>query len=228
MQRVVRRFLIPRRAILPGWAILACTLSTLHAAPPANETIFESPDLRIYRALDRDGRAVVVLTNIDQDGNFFPGRRQEQVAERPAALPESCAAGSGPAPAPPGAEEPKRRSVRVRVGGDDGSERPAREDEIEIGSDGTGDTTIVININNPAPAPSAAPILAYPVLAFGGLPGPFRYPDHLHFLGYGHGVGSPSLFSGLGLNAGNHFGLKTGTTCENGYDCLFGPLHEHP
>jgi hypothetical protein len=156
-------------AILPGLALLACTFVPLRAAPSGDEVIFESSDLRIYRALDRDGRAILVLTNVDEEGNF-PGRRNE-----------------------------------------------------------AGGTTIVININNPPPSPAAAaPAVLYVVPAFGGLPGPFRYPDRQPFLGYGHGIGSPSRFSGLGLNASNGFGLKSAIPCERGYDCLFGPLLERP
>ncbi|HEU4401531.1 MAG TPA: hypothetical protein VFT43_05445 [Candidatus Polarisedimenticolia bacterium] len=85
-------------------------------------------------------------------------------------------------------------------------------------------TTIVININNPPEPPAApAPVVVYSVLAVGGAPGTLRYPDHQPFLGYGTGIRSPSWFGGLGLNAGNHFGLKTGKSCELGFDCLFGP-----
>ncbi len=91
-------------------------------------------------------------------------------------------------------------------------------------------TTIVININAPPPspaepdgfAPAFYPVI-YPVASFAALPVPIGYPRNHHFLGYGLDISSPGLFGGLGLNAGNRFGLKTGSACGQGYDCLFAP-----
>src|SRR5213593_2044254 len=209
MKRVAQRSPVSRSVILPGFAILACTLLPLDAAPSGDDLIFESPDLRIYRALDREGRGVLVLTNVDEEGNFFPGRRSEaDTADAPRATEGSCPGATGSVPVASPADSPGQKpgSVRVKVRLGDTTERPASEDEIDVRTDEMAGTTIVININTPPPSLDAVPAI-YPVLAFGGLPGPFRYPDHLHFLCYGHGTGSPSLFSGLGLNASNRFGL---------------------
>jgi hypothetical protein len=223
-----------------GRAVLGCgfalafawlAFSAAHAAPGGDEVLFASPDLRIYRTFDRHGNPTIVLTNLDDEGNFLDPRtaREEAPAARPPAPRER--------PAPPAAtaaggrddearDEASPNPVRVVVRGG-GAERPAGDGEVEVTTEAGGSTTIVININNNPPPPASVPAV-YPILSFGGLPGAFRYPEHLHFLGYGHGTGSPSLFSGLGLNAGNRFGLKTGNPCGRGFDCMFGPEADHP
>ncbi|MBI4169669.1 MAG: hypothetical protein HY510_07005 [Acidobacteria bacterium] len=222
-----------------GRAVLGCgfalalawpAFSAAHAAPGSDEILFASPDLRIYRTFDRHGNPTIVLTNLDDEGNFLDPRtaREEAPAARPPAPRER--------PVPPadtaarGDDEwtgkPSAGPVQVVVRGG-GAGRPVDYGEVEVTTDAGGGTTIVININNNLPPPAAVPAV-YPILSYGGLPGAFRYPEHQHFLGYGHGTGSPSLFSGLGLNAGNRFGLKTGNPCGRGFDCMFGPEAAHP
>jgi len=205
-------------------------------SPPREEIIYQSSELKIYRTLDRRGGPVVVLTNLDEEGNVFAGREgggQPDVAE-----PHPAGATCPPAPLPVdgGASGPAREKtgggrVRVVVNRGDGAESP-NDGEVEVRSDTGGDTTVIINVNPPAPPDrETAPIPGaafYPVLAYGGLAGPYRYPDHLHFLGYGHDNSAPSWFGGLGLNAGNGFGLKNGVPCGHGFDCMFGPAREHP
>src|SRR5713226_10444441 len=170
------------------------------------DLIYQSTDLRIFRTTDRSGHPTVLVTNLDEEGNRLSGE--------PPGVP--CAAGA-PAeasrPATTGDAADSHPGLRVSVHGPGGAEGPDGAGGVEITGDGHGETTVVININNlppPPAAPAPQPQVFYPVPAYGGLAGPFRYPDHQYFLGYGPGVSSPSLFSGLGLNAGNRFGLKTG------------------
>ena len=204
----------------PALVLLLVSLGTAAwAAPPAEETVFQSSELRIYRTVNRDGTPIVVLTNVDAEGQFFPGRDER-----------SLAAYSPPPAAPLEARERETKTpVRVVVNRGDG-ESPAAADEVEVATDPGGGTTVIINIHPPAPPPPQTVVVpvAYPPVAYGGLVGPFRYPDRLYFLGYGPGIASPSYFGGLGLNAGNRFGLKTGVACDRGYDCMFGGTRDHP
>jgi len=199
--------------------------------PPAEETLYQSDDLRIYRGTGRHGGPVMVLTNLDAQGNFFPGHRSDAPAGEERARPS----GSPPpawSPAPAAEAAPHSApaaQVQVLVNRGDGAD-PAAADDVEVRTDG-GATTVIININPPASPERqtvVVPAVAFPTVAYGGIVGPFRYPDHLHFLGYGHGTSSPSYFGGLGLNAGNRFGLTTGVACDRGYDCMFGPKLDHP
>jgi hypothetical protein len=239
---------------VPGWwcrAGFAITLAQLlpallvHpalAAPTPDEILFESRELKIYRTLSRDGTPVVVLTNVDAEGNFLSGRAA------PGSTPGTCpdprasvaCAGQGTdgretpgradsAPAP--GESSSAGSVKVVVNRDGGA-APLDQRDVEVTADGSGGTTVIININPPAPperetvvVPGPSP---YPIVAIGGIVGAYRYPSHLNFLGYGLDTSSPSWFGGLGLNAGNGFGLKNGTPCERGFDCMFGPREPHP
>ena len=187
------------------------------AAPPVEETLYQSSDLRIYRTVNRDGAPIVVLTNVDAEGQYFPGR--DELPSPP----------SAPLPAAPLAapERPSAPPVKVVVNQGEGEDSTG---EAEVATDTGGGTTVIINIHPPAPPPRETVVVpvAYPPVAYGGLVGPFRYPDHQYFLGYAPGTASPSYFGGLGLNAGNGFGLKTGATCDRGYDCMFGPTRDHP
>ncbi|MGH9749514.1 MAG: hypothetical protein ACRD5D_01385 [Candidatus Polarisedimenticolia bacterium] len=195
-----------------------------------DRTIFETRDLRICAALDRQGRAGLLLTNLDDDGNRLVPAKVEETPVRPAPRPRPeapPAAGNEPGTERSREEAGEPPSVKVVVRSD-GDERPAGEGEVEVTTRGEG-TTIVINVNPPAPDPPApifVPVSG--VVAVGGLPGPFRYPEHHHFLGYGHSVSSPGLFSGLGLNPSNRYGLSNGTPCGQGFDCMFGPERPHP
>lgn len=199
--------------------------------PPAEETLYQSDDFRIYLGTGRHGGPVMVLTNLDAQGNFFPGHRSDAPAGEERAKPS----GSPPpawSPAPAGEAAPHSApaaQVQVLVNRGDGAD-PAAANDVEVRTDG-GATTVIINIQPPAPPERPTVVVAspvYPTVAYGGIVGPFRYPDHLHFLGYGHDTSSPSYFGGLGLNAGNRFGLKTGGACDRGFDCMFGPARDRP
>jgi hypothetical protein len=187
------------------------------AVVPADEVLFQSPRVRIYRALDRHGRPTIVLTNLDENGEPLDPEEEERPVpsvQRPHVSPGAASAPGRAANAGEGRRGGAPVKVAIRPG--DGEERAAGEDEIEVRNDDGGGTTIVININNnppppPAPAPPPAPpppppaVVTVPVLGYGGIVGPFRYPEHHHFLGYGHGVRSPSSFSALGLRVSDRF-----------------------
>jgi hypothetical protein len=219
------------RTVLPAGILGLLTLAAAgpapsRIAPPAEETLYQSDDLRIYRGTGRHGGPVLVLTNLDPQGNFFPGHRCDAPAVEERAKPSGS-------PSPPGSTAPAGEAaphstpaaqVKVVVNRGDGA-APAGTDEVEVKTDGGGGTTVIINIHPPAP-PERQTVVVH--AAIGGLVGSFRYPDHLHFLGYGHDTSSPSYFGGLGLNASNRFGLKTGVACERGLDCFFGPARDHP
>lgn len=224
--------------------VLACTLIAPrpgHASLPPDEILYQSSDLKIYRTLSH-GTPVVVLTNVDAEGNFLSG--DERFRGGPQATPTRPAPGSpdagdgrgGPSTesgergAVPG-RTPSGSHVRVVVNAE-GDSTPVDQGNVDVTTDGTGGTTVVININPPSPEKRdtvevPAP-LVYPFVALGGLAGGFRYPEHLYFLGYGLDTSSPSMFGGLGLNAGNRFGLKTGKPCDRGFDCMFGPEPQRP
>jgi hypothetical protein len=201
-------------------------------APIPDDIIDPSSGIRIYRGITNSGSPVIVLTNLDEDGNRLPSSGGDAaVAERetPPRGAEDPARGTpGPAeaerPSPAPAATPSG-SVRVVVNQDEGASQVDARD-VAVTTDVSGATTVIININPPPVA--ATPSFTYPIVAVGGVTGGFRYPDHLNFLGYGLDISSPSWFGGLGLNAGNNFGLKTGKSCSSGYDCMFGPSSAHP
>lgn len=207
-----------------------------HTAPGAEVVLFESHGLKIFRTLAADGTPVTVLTNVDADGNPLavpapagitpegPGDGETAVGTGGESAGAGPARPVAPVPGPSGAPAAERLvRVVVNQGGDSGA---VDERDVEVTSDGPGGTTVIININPPpapAPEPEIVPVLpSYPVVT-GALAGGYRYPDHLYFLGYAPGTSSPSWFGGLGLNAGNGFGLSNGAPCARGFDCMFGP-----
>ncbi len=207
--------------------LLPACVAEIPADGAPGDTVFQAPGLRIYRGLDRHGGPTLVLTNLDEEGGFLSGRDETPGGGVPAVGSPHDSAANPPADQA-SAAAPAPVTITVREG--DGTERPAGTGDIDVATDAAGGTTIVININN-LPPPRAEvpnPTFVYPVVAIGGLPGPFRYPDRQPFLGYGLGIRSPSWFGGLGLNAGNRFGLKTGVACELGFDCMFAPQTLHP
>jgi hypothetical protein len=207
-------------------AIAASHVLPVHAYGGPGEIIFESEEVRIYRTIRSDGSPTIVVTNLDADGRRMGGDPPPWLPPAQRDPERSGAAAERPAEASP--------PVQVIVNQGDGSTQTEIPGEVSIDErDGDG-TTIIINIDAAPPAPPPAPqspVVAVPSISLpvvGGVRGPIRYPDHHHFLGYGHGVGSPGFFGGLGLNAGNGYGLSTGTPCGNGFDCMFGPQRDHP
>jgi hypothetical protein len=230
-----------RKATL-GAALLGALLVDARPAPAralvedeAADVVFRSTDLRIYRALDRHGAKALVLTNLDEEGNLLRGTA-ESVISGPASSLKPGAGGSSDAAEPErsqggaidAASPPVRRAgvtVVVNGGSDSGAADGTR---VDVRDDGESGTTVVVNINNNPPPEQPAVVPVYPAFVVGGIAGPFRYPDRQPFLGYSFDGTSPGFFGGLGLNAGNRFGLRTGNTCGKGYDCLFGPTARKP
>jgi hypothetical protein len=187
------------------------------AAPTSQDFIYQSVGLRIYRATSRQGTPVVVLTNLDEDGNVLPGHEGagEEAARSPR-LPNAEDAGVAPAPPPPQPACAEERpglpgaSVLIHQGGD---AAPVDGRDVEVQPDGAGGTTVVININLPAAPAGGTTIVpgqAYPFVPYGGLVGPFHYPDHLYFLGYGPGNDTPVFFGGLGLSSTDRYARASG------------------
>jgi len=205
-------------------ALALVTLGPTFAAPTSQEILFQSNDLKIYRATSERGVPVVVLTNLDALGNRLAPALDSEVGAGEAG---TCA----PDRSPQAAATSSPGSVKVVVN-QGGAEAPVDERNVEVTPDGPGGTTVIININPPASPEReivvVPPPYTYPVVAIGGLQGGYRYPDHLNFLGYGPDTSSPSWFGGLGLNAGNGFGLSNGTPCTHGFDCMFGPRSKRP
>jgi len=201
------------------------------AAERSEAILYRSMDLMIYRALDRRGVPVVVLTNLDEEGRALAGPDRPTDADTPRGESENCRPAAAPVPADPGNTAPSAGAgERVRVVVNQGGAPSTEQGQVEISSDDAGGTTIVINVN-PPPRPEREVVIVQDgwsptVPTYGGIVGSYRYPDHLYFLGYGPDISSPSLFSGLGLNAGNGYGVKTGASCGRGFDCMFGPSRE--
>jgi hypothetical protein len=196
-----------------GLALLAGVGSARPRAQVADEgpIASQSPGVRIVRGFDRLGRPALILTNLDDEGNRLIAAEE----------PERTPAPGSPAEPGPGACAPQSPGRE----GDPGSSSDRRDG-------GDGAPIIVINIENQAPPPppqeAGGPSWLVPVVGFGGLPGPFHYPARQPFLGYGPGIASPSWFGGLGLNAGNRYGLGGARDCGEGYDCLFAPSSSRP
>ncbi len=187
------------------------------AAPASQDSIYQSVGLRIYRTTSRLGKPVVVLTNLDDDGNVLAGHDGAgEAAMPPPRVPAAEDAEVAPPPLstrpaiPGGIPGASGVSVQVHQGGD---AVPVDERDVEVQSDGAGATTVVININLPA-APvggtTFVPAQTYPLVTYGGLVGPFHYPDHLYFLGYGPGNDTPVFFGGLGISSTDRYARASG------------------
>jgi len=174
---------------LPG---LVCPTSRW-AEAAVDEVVYRSPEVRIVRTLDRHGAPMLVLTNLDEEGNRMGGEPEE------AACPPAGPAPDAPLPEPPpeGQAEPPREGVTVIVNINTPPVTPPEDD--------------------------AADSPAYPVFGIPGVVGAFHYPHHLPFLGYSADGSSPSFFRGLGLRAGTRFGPGSGGTCGPGHGCRHRP-----
>ena len=197
--------------------VMACLAAIPAVAQESEECV------RIFYGEDSEGQPAIVLTNLDEDGK-----------QRPSCYDDTPWPASPPRPLPPAvppSDEDETDTVDVQVTGGalpDGS-------QIEVKTGDAGGTTIIININQPPPPPPAAEPTPQVVVvrtlgyaAFGGVPGPIRYPENHRFLGYGDDTSSPSWFGGLALNAGNQFGLSVGQQCGVGFNCMFGPKLQRP
>jgi len=193
------------------WPSMSLATSSAAASPALRGS------LRIYRTVSARGTPVLVLTNLDEEGNLLTGDDSADEGGPPA--PGSPTAVSTPSGSPPPTEQPA--PVRVLPGPGEvtvlvhqgENTAPIDERSVEVRSDGAGATTVVVNINLPL-APSGEttylPAPSYPLVAYGGLPGRFRYPDHLPFLGYGTSNDTPVFFGGLGLSSTERYARAAG------------------
>jgi len=135
--------------------------------------------VRVFRRTAEDGRAMLVLTNLDEEGNPIRDPAEEPIPAAP------------PAPPPAAAPEPSAAC-------------PAPREEIPAPSAPADPPQVVVNIEIPQ---SPQPWFTAPVVAVGGIAGPYQYPERLGFLGYGPGLTYPRWFSGLGMNPSSGYGL---------------------
>ena len=175
--------------------------------------VYETESIRVYRIVDDLGRSRLVLTNLDEDGNRLAPEAPDASPGEPAGD-ESRQAGEGPVETSP-ATDAEPHEVHVDL----------EQDGVVRIDDGNG-TTIVININPPPPPPVAEaavlPVVVRPWIAYGGAIGRYEFPENHPFLGYTTGIDSPGWMGGLGLNAGNGYGLGRGGRCR-GINCMFAP-----
>src|SRR5712692_2679760 len=165
-----------RFILSPEVAALAVVMAGLGGsaslAAPSQDFIYQSVGLRIYRTTSRLGTPVVVLTNLDEDGNVLAGRDGAgEEGMPPPRVPAAEDAEVAPQPLSPRPAIPGASGVSVLVhqGGD---AVPVDERDVEVQSDGAGATTVVINVNLPA-APGGGttfvPAQSYTLVPYGGL-----------------------------------------------------------
>ena len=188
----------------------------LHALPgrgEGDEIIYRSGDLRIVRTYNRDGSVRVTLTNLDEDGNRLGAETEEALCP-----PQTVTSEAQETPEP-GVPAPRPIDLRVHVNSSPSTPPDQGEDGGDGSYDGTGSETIVININTGGAGTELPPypVTSLPWIPVVGLPGAFRYPDHLPFLGYGTGASSPSLFAGAGHSGATHFSFGTGGFRREGH-----------
>jgi hypothetical protein len=198
---MVRRLLL----ILLGPVLGAGLPLTAAETPcPSNDAVlFTSSDLRITCTADRLGRSALLLTNLDA-----AGERLSPAPSAPAVPQGEPAIHAVPYPAPLEPEPEVRRDdpveVIVRAGGSGDA------GEVEVRREAGAGSTIVINIDNrQASPPQPAPTLAYgwgPAY-YVGLPGPYQFPEHFHFLGTSHDNSYPKWFGGLAFGTSRYADL---------------------
>ncbi len=223
-------------ALAPALAVLAAY--PVLASPDGDEILFQSSDLKVYRTVSRRGTPVVVLTNLDAEGNLlvpFAGFTEKSVS----AVGQATSGGSADRERGTGGPGEGQRTsdvsgttrtdsvkVVVKRGGGAGID----DGDVEVTADGSGGTTVIINVNPAAPEAERAPavVFSYPMVAYGGLAGGFHYPDHLYFLGYGPGNDTPVFFGGLGLSSTDRYARAAGRSWCSGSGCPVGPRHPSP
>ena len=198
--------------------------------------LYESTGLKIYRGTTRLGAPAIVLTNLDDEGNVLAGGAGG-ASDQSRTKPSIDTVVAEPAPADGERAAPEERpegrvangvKVLVQHAGD---ATPLDERNVEVRSDGTGGTTVIINVNTVAPpekSPQFIPEFGYPMVVQGGIVGPFRYPDRLPFLGYGLKNDTPVYFGGLGFSSTERYARALGRQNDPATDCTKGRGAERP
>jgi hypothetical protein len=193
---------LARSTVLAGLVVTGTQLALADGTP--DQLVYQSPGLRIYRTVDRNGYPTLVLTNLDQQGTLLdPVGEASECPPVDASRPEEQSVPTEPPRSP-------RTGIQVVINSGSGGD-PSSPGDVTVRDDESGGATVVVNINtSPAPPSDESPLFApfYQVLASSGFIGAFRYPDHLPFLGYGTGASFPSFFSGLGMEPRPRFHLR--------------------
>src|SRR5437867_2314231 len=120
--RIIGKLITVMLCLTPGCAFV---WSDASAAGRGEAILYQSTDLMIYRALDRRGVPVVVLTNLDEEGRALAG--PDRAADADAPLGESANCRPAPLPTPAASERPAPSPVagdRTRVVVDPGGAPP--------------------------------------------------------------------------------------------------------
>jgi hypothetical protein len=177
--------------------------------------LYATVDLRIACTADRQGRPAILLTNLDASGDRLSPAAPDPI---PAIAPSAPRA---EAPAPPSRPDPepaprddRPETVAIVLQNGDGTEE---ERKVEVRRREGDGATIVINIDNrqsppPAPPPASPAVPApspwsWPTMVWGGIPGPYVFPEHWHFLGLTHDNSYPRSFGGLGFGTSRYAAL---------------------
>src|SRR5206468_12929626 len=119
-------------------------LSFAMLVTPAGAVASSCGEVRSYRATSSSGTPVLVLTNLDEEGNRLgapcPWEPEPPLPSPAPAISSAGGAGTGPAAG----------GVSVLVNRGDGE--PSDAQQVEVKTDDHGGTTVIVNINPPPPA----------------------------------------------------------------------------
>ncbi len=213
-------------ALLSVFGFAGFELRAAPGAPPTEQILYQSIGLKIYRTTSLHGTPIVVLTNLDEQGNYLSphGGPDVKGVHEPRAADADVTRGALEPPASHAVTPGEGRatggvSVIVRQGGDAVA---GDETDVEVQSDNANGTTVIININAPTAPQTQRPVVSVapcPLVVYGGLPGWFHYPDRLPFLGYGTTNDTPVFFGGLGLSSTARYARAAGGSCKSGPGC---------
>jgi len=216
MFRRIRRSIVLAAGLLAAAALAGLVVARAAELPcPAgNEVLYATAELRISCTANRQGRPALLLTNLDEDGERLSPEAPD-FPPSPATAPRIETTIPAPAPDPdPGTHQDRAETVAIVLRNDDGSQE---ERTVEVHRKEGDAPTIVINIDNrqspppaaAAPAPVAPVTSAWPwaPVVYAGLPGPYVFPEHYHFLGASHDNSYPRWFGGLAFGTSRYASL---------------------